>query len=102
MVFPDDAEGAAWRLRQVTDPLPNETGDGVSTLWARSHVYGEIAKQNTMESSPYVSTALVARDMLSIMRIHGFDKLQYWGFSCALSFRGDVYKSNLRTVTVPP
>ncbi|KIP02216.1 hypothetical protein PHLGIDRAFT_305697 [Phlebiopsis gigantea 11061_1 CR5-6] len=80
-VFHDRAEGAAWRLREATDPLPNVTEDGVSRLWARSQVYGELAKQNTMGTSPYVSTALVARDMLSIMRAHGFDKLQYWGFS---------------------
>ncbi|GJE90062.1 alpha/beta hydrolase [Phanerochaete sordida] len=80
-VFPDDAEEAAWRLREQGDPLPNTTADALSRLWAKSQVYGSIANQTTAHASPYVSTALVARDMLSIMQAHGRDKIQYWGFS---------------------
>lgn len=80
-IFRDQAEGATWRLREATDPLPDPAGDGVAKLYARHQVYGEIAKRNTMHASPYVSTALVARDMLSIVRAHGLEKLQYWGYS---------------------
>ena len=81
VVFPDDAEGAAWRLRQSTDPLYGISPDAVSRLHARSQIYGKIANVTTLKASPYVSTALVARDMLAITRAHGSDKLQYWGFS---------------------
>lgn len=81
IVFPDRAEEAAWRLREVTDPLPNTTDDAVSRIYGRAQVHGDIAKESTSHASPYVSTALVARDMLSITRAHGFEKLQYWGFS---------------------
>lgn len=80
-VFPDDAEEAAWRLREQGDPLPNTTADAVSRLWAKAQVYGSIANQTTAHASPYVSTALTARDMLSIVQAHGYDKIQYWGFS---------------------
>jgi hypothetical protein len=81
VVFTDVAEGAAWRLRQSSDPLFNQTMDAVSRLYGRAEVYGKIANVTTFGASPYVSTALVARDMLSITRAHGYDKLQYWGFS---------------------
>lgn len=32
-------------------------------------------------AATYASTASVARDMLEIMKAHGRDKIQYWGFS---------------------
>ncbi|GJE90051.1 alpha/beta hydrolase [Phanerochaete sordida] len=81
VVFKDSAEDAAWRIRVQDTPPPNTTVDAVARLWAGAQVFGSIANQSTAHSSPYVSTALVARDMLSISQAHGFDKLQYWGFS---------------------
>jgi pimeloyl-ACP methyl ester carboxylesterase len=44
-------------------------------------VYGALALNRAGLEAQYVSTALVARDMLSITRAHGRNKLQYWGFS---------------------
>jgi pimeloyl-ACP methyl ester carboxylesterase len=44
-------------------------------------VYGTLALNRAGFEAQYVSTALTARDMLSITRAHGRDKLQYWGFS---------------------
>ncbi|EKM58438.1 uncharacterized protein PHACADRAFT_252753, partial [Phanerochaete carnosa HHB-10118-sp] len=79
-VFNDSVEDAAWRVRALEDPVPDTTAD-VSRLWARAQVFGNVANQTARGSVPYVSTALVARDMLSITRAHGYDKLQYWGFS---------------------
>ncbi|GJE90064.1 alpha/beta hydrolase [Phanerochaete sordida] len=81
VVFKNNAEEAAWRLRVQDDPSPNTTADAVSRLWAKAQVLGSIANQTTARASPYVSTALVARDMLNIMQAHGYDKIQYWGFS---------------------
>ena len=80
-VFPDSAEGATWRIREATDPLPKLTVDAIARIYGRSQQYGDIAQVSTAHASPYVSTALVSRDMLSIIRAHGFEKLQYWGFS---------------------
>ena len=42
---------------------------------------GSVANSTAAGAAPYVSTALVARDMLTIMQAHGYDKIQYWGFS---------------------
>lgn len=81
VVFPDKAEDAAWRLHEGSDPAANTTADAISRIYSRGQIFGEIAQRTTMHASPYVSTALVARDMLNIMRAHGYDKLQYWGFS---------------------
>ncbi|GJE96257.1 alpha/beta hydrolase [Phanerochaete sordida] len=79
--FEDEAEGAAWRLRVEGDPLINSSADALTRQYARSQVQNAIANRTTAHASPYVSTALVARDMLSIVKAHGQDKLQYWGFS---------------------
>ena len=63
------------------DPLPNTTVDAVSRLWAKVQVLGNVANRTSAFAAPYVSTAIVARDMLSIVRAHGSEKIQYWGFS---------------------
>ncbi|EKM58437.1 uncharacterized protein PHACADRAFT_252751 [Phanerochaete carnosa HHB-10118-sp] len=81
VVFKDQAEDATWRLRELEDPVPNTTADAVPRLWAKAQVFGMLVNQTAQGSAPYVGTALVARDMLNIMRAHGFDKIQYWGFS---------------------
>lgn len=79
--FPDEAEGAAFRMRLQDDPVVNTSADAFSRLHARWSTLSEIAAVRTNHSSPYVTTALVARDMLSILRAFGREKLQYWGFS---------------------
>lgn len=82
-IFEDEAEAAAWGLHLENDPALNTTADALARMWGRFHVQNTIAARTTLGSSPYVSTALVARDMLSITRAHGRNKLQYWGFSYA-------------------
>ncbi|GJE96256.1 alpha/beta hydrolase [Phanerochaete sordida] len=79
--FPDEAEAAAWRIRVEGDPGLNTSADALPRLWARAQVQSAIAGRASSHASPYVGTALVARDMLSIVRAHGTDKLQYWGVS---------------------
>ena len=80
-VFPDDSEGTRWRLISNDVPLVNTTQDAVARQHAMAIVYGDLAEVRTQQASPYVSTALVCRDMLRIMNAYGRDKLQYWGFS---------------------
>lgn len=80
-IFSDEAEGVAYRMRMQEDPLFNTTADAVSRFHARYSILGGIAATSAKDTAQYVSTALVARDMLSIIRTFGRDKLQYWGFS---------------------
>lgn len=42
---------------------------------------GQLAEERTKEAAEHASTAIVARDMLSITRAYGREKLLYWGFS---------------------
>lgn len=79
--FPDNAEGLAFRMRLQDDPVANTSADAISRIHARYTTLSGIAKERTSKTSPYVTTALVARDMLSIVRAFGREKLQYWGFS---------------------
>ena len=80
-VFPDEVEGTMWRILAENIPLPNITEDAITRRHAQSILYGGLAAARTMHAAPYLSTALVCRDMLEIMHAHGRDKLQYWGFS---------------------
>ncbi|KAF7795724.1 hypothetical protein EIP86_006889 [Pleurotus ostreatoroseus] len=80
-VFPDETEGFRWRVQSDALPLPNITEDAVARLRAQSIIYAQLAESRVADVAPYVTTALVCRDMLSIMAAHGRDKLQYWGFS---------------------
>ena len=55
------------------------TEQSLAKEYARAQLFGHIASSH--EVSSYMSTPVVARDMLSIVKLHGMDKLQYWGFS---------------------
>ena len=55
--------------------------DAVARMHARFSVLSHLAAERIGDNSKYISTALVARDMLSIVHAHGREKLQYWGFS---------------------
>lgn len=85
VVFTDQAEGAAWSVKTQAEPLENSTLDALSRIRSRSLIYNSLAAARTQHASPYVGTAAVARDMLSITQALGHDKLQYWGFSYVLS-----------------
>ncbi|KAI0702271.1 Alpha/Beta hydrolase protein [Cytidiella melzeri] len=81
VVFPDEAEGAAWLMKEPAAVLFNHSSDAVAGQLARSTVYNTLFHQRARHAAQYASTASVARDMLEIMKAHGRDKLQYWGFS---------------------
>ena len=66
-------------MQQITDA--NFSTNGVGLLHAQAQVTGQLALENARKAGQHMSTAVVARDMLSITRAHGREKLQYWGFS---------------------
>lgn len=49
--------------------------------FAYSGFLGSLVEERARNITEYVSTPLVATDMLTIIKSMGFDKLQYWGFS---------------------
>jgi pimeloyl-ACP methyl ester carboxylesterase len=79
-IFSDEFERAHWQ-----DSLPatliGEHPYVIHELYARSVLAGKLASARSKHIAEYVSTAMVARDMLAITKAHGYDKLKYWGFS---------------------
>lgn len=87
-VFQTAGENLVWQLQTSDGPLPFETADAVARLYDSSHVYGDLVFRKGQSYAPYVSTALVARDMLEVTRAHGREKLLYWGISYARRLLG--------------
>ena len=80
-MFADLAENARWYEQMDASPPLNLTVDSIARIAAVGAVVGGLAEKRSRDTLPYVGTALVARDMLSIVRAHGQEKLQYWGIS---------------------
>lgn len=80
-VFSSDAERDAWLMQD--DFSLNTTVSSLGNAYARSQILGGLLhkKPDVNTAAAYVTTPLVARDMLSIVNAHGRDKLLYWGFS---------------------
>jgi hypothetical protein len=78
-VFPDNVENAAWEVQPML--AVNATPDALGRSYASAVVSNSIAAERLAQTAPYVGTAAVARDMLAISELHGFEKLQYWGMS---------------------
>ncbi|KZS95703.1 alpha/beta-hydrolase [Sistotremastrum niveocremeum HHB9708] len=78
-IFTTPAERATWNLRD--GPLINSTDDALSVAYAQSVILGKLAEERIKDVAEHVSTAVVARDMLSITRAYGREKILYWGFS---------------------
>lgn len=66
-------------MQHVSDA--NLTIDALGRQYGQAQIIGQIAEQHTRNVAENVGTATVARDMLSIVKAHGRDKLSYWGFS---------------------
>lgn len=62
----------------------NQTASSLGAFLSNAKVVGDIAASRSRKYAEHVSTPVVARDILSIVKAHGLDKLQYWGFSCVL------------------
>lgn len=50
-----------------------------------AQLIGDISKARSEKVAAHVSTPAVARDMLTIVKAHGREKIQYWGFSYAIT-----------------
>lgn len=59
----------------------NASISDLGEAYAAASIAASIAADRSRFVAERVSTPLVARDMLSIVRAYGQDKLQYWGFS---------------------
>ncbi|KAJ7165569.1 TAP-like protein-domain-containing protein [Mycena crocata] len=59
----------------------NASEDALSRAWARAMLEGQLAGERDNGTLPFIHTDYTARDMLRIVQAHGFEKLQYWGFS---------------------
>lgn len=80
-IFPNPAERAEWQIPAFYSPLYNTTPDAVTRMYANTLTLASVAEARLKDIGPYVGTAQVARDMLSITNAFGRDRLQYWGFS---------------------
>ena len=81
ITFPDKAEGQTFSLKFLEDPPFNATVDALARSHARYDVFGSLAAARTSNVTEFVTTSLVAQDMLAITQAHGFDKLQFYGTS---------------------
>jgi hypothetical protein len=71
----------AMLLTQGT-PALNESSSSLGMYLSTAQIIGNIAAATRSRNyAQFLSTPVVARDMLSIMKAHGQDKLMYWGFS---------------------
>ncbi|KAJ8092912.1 hypothetical protein PM082_023546 [Marasmius tenuissimus] len=59
----------------------NQSRESVESFWADSQVIGTLAYERGKDYLGHMNTANSANDMLSIVKAHGQEKLQYWGFS---------------------
>ncbi|KAF8994597.1 TAP-like protein-domain-containing protein [Cyathus striatus] len=77
--FDTDAERSLWA---GSDRRVQNTSAQVTERWARAKVEGQLAKEHDETGYlRHINTDQTARDMLHIVRAHGKEKLQYWGFS---------------------
>jgi pimeloyl-ACP methyl ester carboxylesterase len=122
----DPAASWSWNLRETTEGILGSSDAALGRLWSMTHAWGASCKQAVdAEDGPdikqYMSTALVARDMLEIVERHASwvaerlnelksdksrchhepnpalykpeeTKLQYWGFSYG-TFLGSTFSS---------
>ncbi|KAG6848122.1 hypothetical protein H0H93_003224 [Arthromyces matolae] len=59
----------------------NASSDGLARAWANAAINGKLAWERQGDVLGHINTDQTARDMLSIVKAHGREKLSYWGFS---------------------
>lgn len=75
------SEQALWLDGEYPDAL-NASAEVLPRSVARAQLMGHLAEDRDDGTLRHITTENIARDMLSIVRASGDDKLQYWGFSC--------------------
>jgi pimeloyl-ACP methyl ester carboxylesterase len=78
-LFPTRMERMAWDY-QVKLALNASDHQRFSQALVNSELIGDLGAKKTSVGR-YMSTAIVARDMLSITNAYGREKIMYWGFS---------------------
>jgi len=78
-LFEDQIESRLWEANAVK--ATSDSFEDFTRLWSRSQVMGKLAEQRNLLGISHLRTENVAQDMLRITEAHGFEKLQYWGFS---------------------
>lgn len=61
--------------------ITNQTDEGVGRTWAGAQILGKLAGERGKGFLEHLTTPNTARDMRSILKAYGQDKLQYWGIS---------------------
>jgi hypothetical protein len=80
-IFETEAETSTFTVQLNDDPYFGTSPSAVGRTLARYQTLGDLAKARANDVAPYVSTPLVARDLLGIVKAHGLDKLSYLGVS---------------------
>ncbi|KAJ6569153.1 alpha/beta-hydrolase [Mycena capillaripes] len=79
--FQTDAERALWNAGSLPTSL-NASSDSLPHDWARGKLLGQLAAQRDSSGIlTYMTTDLVARDLLHITEKFGFEKVKYYGIS---------------------
>lgn len=78
-LFPTRTERMVWDL-QAKLALNASDHEGFSRAVLISELIGDIGVEKT-DVGKYLSTSIVARDMMSILKAYKREKLMYWGFS---------------------
>ncbi|CAK5282286.1 unnamed protein product [Mycena citricolor] len=81
--FLSRAERALWETSgDMFARSVNESASSLADGWARGILHGQLAGERDVENTlQFINTDHTARDMLSVVHAHGFEKLNYWGFS---------------------
>ncbi|KAJ7062892.1 TAP-like protein-domain-containing protein, partial [Mycena amicta] len=79
--FTTRAERQLWSGTGVTESL-DASAESLPRAWARAILQNTLAAERDYDASlRFMNTEFTARDMLQIVKAHGRDKIQYWGFS---------------------
>ncbi|THH27977.1 hypothetical protein EUX98_g6208 [Antrodiella citrinella] len=62
-------------------PTINSSDTALGAMYAAAKTLGVVAKARMGDVAQHVGTPVVARDMLSIVKAHRQEKIQYWGSS---------------------
>ncbi|KAG6890672.1 hypothetical protein C0992_013344 [Termitomyces sp. T32_za158] len=65
----------------------NASTGGLARAWANAAINGQLAWERQPDILGHINTDQTARDMLSIVKAHGREKLSYWGLSLVLRFK---------------
>jgi hypothetical protein len=70
-VFKSPLERKAWELRNADAPFVNETKSALVELVAKARLIGALVAKKAPTAAAHANTAVVCRDMLSIVQAHG-------------------------------